>query len=84
MKAVNGIDPRGGHNLKTKRNAAVLAYYRAGHTMQETAKKYGITRQRVGQLVRGERSAAETIKMRRERLEKALRDPNGYRRFVAT
>ncbi len=71
MRSVNGIDPRGGHNVKVKRNAMLLAYYRAGHTVTETAAKYGISRQRVGILVRGERSAADTIKLRRARIEKS-------------
>ncbi len=56
-----------GRKPKAKRNEAVLAYYRAGHTVRETAEAFDMTPQRIGQLVRGERSAAETIKMRRAR-----------------
>lgn len=62
MKAVN--ETRGRHP-KTERNEALLAYYRAGHTVRETARAFQISPQRVGQLVRGERSTAETRKLRR-------------------
>lgn len=53
-----------GRPAKAERNGLLLAYYRAGHTVRETAKVFEISPQRVGQLVRGIRSTAETWRLK--------------------
>ena len=43
---------------KAERNRLIAAYYLEGHTVRETAKVFGISPTRVGQIVRGLRAKA--------------------------
>ena len=49
------------------RNKMLRAYYLDGHTVRETAEHFKISHQRVVQLVKGLRSAAETIRLRQSK-----------------
>lgn len=44
-------DPRGGQNVKRERNEALVAYYRSGHSLAETARAFDISRARVSKIV---------------------------------
>jgi DNA-binding transcriptional regulator LsrR (DeoR family) len=59
MEDVNGKDPRGGQNIKTERNEALVAYYRAGHSLAETARAFAISRARVSKIVQVATEAAK-------------------------
>jgi hypothetical protein len=45
--------PQTDHITKTERNAAIIARYEAGETCAKLAQAYGISEQRVHQIVRG-------------------------------
>ena len=46
---------------KVERNRVIAAYYVEGHTVRETAKVFGISPTRVGQIVRGLKPKGEAV-----------------------
>ena len=48
-------EPQTDHVEKTERNAEIIALYEAGETGASLAQAYGISEQRVNQIVRGKR-----------------------------
>lgn len=49
-RPLGSIDPH-----KAERDRLVLAYFRDGHTVRQTAKVFGISKSRIGKIVAGER-----------------------------
>ena len=71
------------HQAKTERNKELVMYVREGHSFVETAKKYGITKQRVYQLAKQHNISKwkESKKYKEElatNIKKDIKDGLGY------
>jgi predicted transcriptional regulator len=49
-------EPQTGYIKKTDRNAEIIARYKTGETGAKIAKEFGISEQRVNQIIRGQRN----------------------------